>query len=312
MGYTLLTQSLASNDQAMFDRLLLMQNDDAMREFEGDLIKNTLDRISSEMAVQLLEKLTEKFRVSTRQSISILRWLLPLLNSHSASFSKEMSSRKDLISVHQAIDYQIKSLLPAMKLQGRLSLLMNQMDKVGRIILFNVTQSRKILEISHHSSDTSKDFTHVEGGHHARINSIVFDSDSSILTRSSDKKLCRWDLNGKLLHTLDVGEDIPSCLALTNPFQTKKKSKKYLMIAANHIHVWNVTSQHNDKQIGSFQGHASQTRKMRISEDNAYLISSEQQRFVYVWKCKSLYKKNAICWRINYAAQSIHCHAMMM
>merc|ERR1711902_206358 len=129
--YILLTQSLASNDQAMFDRLLLMQNDDAMREFEGDLIKNTLDRISSGMAVQLLEKLTEKFRVSPRQSISILRWLLPLLNSHSASFSKEMSSRKDLISVHQAIDYQIKSLLPAMKLQGRLSLLMNQMDKVN-------------------------------------------------------------------------------------------------------------------------------------------------------------------------------------
>merc|ERR1712218_75037 len=119
--YTLLTQSLASNDQAMFDRLLLMQNDDAMREFEGDLIKNTLDRISSEMAVQLLEKLTEKFRVSPRQSISILRWLMPLLNSHSASLIKELSSRKDLISVHQAIDYQIKSLLPAMKLQGRLS-----------------------------------------------------------------------------------------------------------------------------------------------------------------------------------------------
>merc|ERR1719411_1816711 len=115
----------------MFERLLLMQNDDAMREFEGDLIKNTLDRISSGMAVQLLEKLTEKFRVSPRQSISILRWLLPLLNSHSASFAKNLESRKSLVSVHQAIDYQIKSLLPAMKLQGRLSLLRNQMDKVS-------------------------------------------------------------------------------------------------------------------------------------------------------------------------------------
>merc|ERR1712154_121122 len=143
--YTLLTQSLASNDQAMFDRLLLMQNDDAMREFEGDLIKNTLDRISGEMAVQLLEKLVEKFRVFPRQSISILRWLLPLLNSHSASFSKEMSSRKDLISVHQAIDYQIKSLLPAMKLQGRLSLLMNQMDKVNE---FNAQKHDKTNNIS--------------------------------------------------------------------------------------------------------------------------------------------------------------------
>merc|ERR1712154_70697 len=87
-----------------------------------------------------------------------------------------------------------------------------------------------------------------------------------------------------------MGYSLLSWVDTTLP-NKKKKSKKYLMIAANHIHVWNVTSQHNAKQIGSFQGHASQTRKMRISEDNAYLISSGQQRFVYVWKCKSLYKK---------------------
>ena len=123
----------------MFESLLAMQNDEAMRTFEGDLIKNTLDRIPSQTASQLLEKLAEKFRVSPRQSISILRWLLPLLNSHSASFAKNMSSRKYLISVHQAIDYQIKSLLPAMKLQGRLGLVMNQMEKVAQF-----TQNDKV------------------------------------------------------------------------------------------------------------------------------------------------------------------------
>ena len=63
-----------------------MGHDEAMREFEGDTIKNTLDRISSDMAVQLLEKLTDKFRVQPRQSIAILKWLLPLLNSHSGQF----------------------------------------------------------------------------------------------------------------------------------------------------------------------------------------------------------------------------------
>eukprot|EP00483_Globobulimina_turgida_P000210 UN00210 len=130
--YTLLTQSLKANDEALFDRLLKMQNDDVMREFEGDIIANTLGRISDKMAVDLLEKLTQKFRVSPRQSIPILRWLLPLLNSHSATFAKNLSSRKYLISINQAIDYQIKSLVPAMKLQGRLSLLTNQMDKVHR------------------------------------------------------------------------------------------------------------------------------------------------------------------------------------
>ena len=128
----------------MFNQLLAMQNDEAMREFEGDIIKNTLDRISGKMAVQLLERLTEKFRVSPRQSISILRWLLPLLNSHSASFAKNLSSRKHLISIHQAIDYQIKSLLPAMKLQGRLSLLVNQMEKVNQFTKNNIATNSNI------------------------------------------------------------------------------------------------------------------------------------------------------------------------
>merc|ERR1712241_684796 len=129
--FTLLTQSLNANDEAMFSRLLGMQKDEAMREFEGAMIKNTLSRISSAMAVELLKRLVAKFRVSPRDSVSILRWLLPLLNSHSATFAKDLSSRKHLVSVHQAIDYQIKSLMPAMKLQGRLSLLMNQMNKVS-------------------------------------------------------------------------------------------------------------------------------------------------------------------------------------
>eukprot|EP01084_Bolivina_argentea_P072225 131181_1 len=147
---SLLTQSLKANDQKMFESLLSMQDDEAMRDFEGDLIKNTLDRISSTMAIELLEKLAAKFRVSPRQSISILRWLMPLLNSHSASFAKNLSSRKHLISVHQAIDYQIKSLLPAMKLQGRLSLLMNQMDKVTQFTLHN--NPKNGLEMARHKA----------------------------------------------------------------------------------------------------------------------------------------------------------------
>merc|ERR1712228_701079 len=171
-------------------------------------------------------------------------------------------------------------------------------DKIGRIIVFNITQSRKVLEISHHSMDASKDFKHCEGGHHSRINSIAFDADQTILTCSNDKKLCRWDLNGKLMHTLSVGEDIPSSLTMTKTFKSmnaskKKKDSKFLLIASNNINVWNVSNSNHCKQIGSFQGHASQTRKLRISDDNNYLISSGQQRFVYVWKCKSFYKKKA-------------------
>ena len=134
-------------------------------------------------------------------------------------------------------------------------------DKIGRIIVFNITQSRKVLEISHHSMDASKDFKHAVGGHHARVNSIAFDADQTIVTCSNDKKMCRWDLNGKLLHTLSVGDELPSCLTMTKAFKVakkKKKDSKYLLIASNHINVWNVTNVDHCKQIGSFQGHASQ------------------------------------------------------
>lgn len=130
--YTVLTQSLKSNDQALFERLLGMQNDEAMQEFEDDMIQNTLDRISAEDALKLLEKLAERFRISPRQSLEILKWMLPLLSSHSASFARNESSRPFLVEIQQTIDYHIKTLLPAMKLQGRLSLMMKQIEKVDR------------------------------------------------------------------------------------------------------------------------------------------------------------------------------------
>ena len=109
-----------------------MQNDEAMQEFEGDMIQNTVDRISSDDAVKLLERLADRFRRSPRQSLEILKWLMPLLNSHSAAFAKNETSRPYLVEIQQAIDYHIKTLLPAMKLQGRVSLMMKQIKKVNR------------------------------------------------------------------------------------------------------------------------------------------------------------------------------------
>lgn len=115
----------------MFENLLLMQNEG--REFEDELIRNTLDRISSDVALLLLQRLSMKFRVRPRKTISLLRWLVPLLNRHAGVFSKNLACRKSLESINQAIDYHIKSILPAMKLQGRLSLLVNQIDKVRQL-----------------------------------------------------------------------------------------------------------------------------------------------------------------------------------
>lgn len=148
-------------------------------------------------------------------------------------------------------------------------------DKKGRIVLFNISKGCKILEISQHTKDPSKDFKHVQGGHHTKITCIRFDktineenkSSIHIITSSKDKKLCKWDINGKLINSLSVGSDNPSCFVLSHPFkftQKKKKKKKnnkqdikYAMIASNTINVWDITNSENQKIIGSFQGQAS-------------------------------------------------------
>ena len=114
----------------MFENLL-MENEE--REFEDELISNTLDRLSQETVLKLLKHLSMKFRINPRKSISLLRWLVPLLNRHAGSFAKNLESRKFLESISQTIDYHIKSIIPIMKLQGRLSLLVNQIDKVNKL-----------------------------------------------------------------------------------------------------------------------------------------------------------------------------------
>jgi len=129
----LLTQSLASNDEKMFEDLLIINKeyDDVL--IKDELIHNTLDRISSDVALLLLLKLNEKFRTNYGESMNILRWLIPLLNKHAGFFSSNLNSRQYLVSVYQSIDYHLKSMMPALKLQGRLSLLMNQINKVNNL-----------------------------------------------------------------------------------------------------------------------------------------------------------------------------------
>jgi len=138
----LLTQSLSSNDQKMFEDLININEEYNDLSIEDELIRNTLDRISSETALLLLQKLNEKFRSRHRESIDILRWLIPLLNRHAGFFSSNINSRQHLVSVYQGIDYHLKSMMPALKLQGRLSLLMNQINKVNH--LTNINNNKKI------------------------------------------------------------------------------------------------------------------------------------------------------------------------
>merc|ERR1712013_786256 len=93
-----------------------------------------------------------------------------------------------------------------------------------------------------------------------------------LLTCSSDKKLCRWSLAGKMLSNVSVGDEIPYCLMPTLPFHgasTKKKKKrakqkKFVLVASNTITAYNVSDYESAKAVGTFQGHASRTRLLRM------------------------------------------------
>ena len=126
----ILSQSLLSNDQNMFESLLILNKSFENETMERQFINNTLDKINSKVAIVLLKRLSYKFRSKPRQSIDILKWLIPLLNRHSATFSNNIETRDDLQSIFQTIDYNISSIIPLFKLLGRINLLNNQIQKV--------------------------------------------------------------------------------------------------------------------------------------------------------------------------------------
>ena len=114
----LLTQSLLANDKGLFESVLRLQNENFD---ETQIISNTLSRIDTPIAILLLEKLSIKFRLKPRDSMHVMKWLVPLLAKHDL---KSRPCRAHLARIRQSIDYHCQGMLPALKLQGRLALVM--------------------------------------------------------------------------------------------------------------------------------------------------------------------------------------------
>ena len=102
-----------------------------------------------------------------------------------------------------------------------------------------------------------------------------------LYTCSNDQKIFQWNLKGELLHSIDVGDTIPSCIATTN-FKVFRKAKgiklnqinnnqePFVIVGCSHINVYNLNTKGKgknkgksgnmniNKPIANFTGHASQ------------------------------------------------------
>ena len=128
-----------------------------MSKEKENIISKTMDGISQETALLLLQKLALKFRTKPRESMSLLSWIMSLLNKHGIFLSENIESRKLLIYIHQTIDYQTQYLLPAMKLQGRLNLIVKQIYNQKQNYIQNINNNHTNDTIFNEQSNNSDD-----------------------------------------------------------------------------------------------------------------------------------------------------------
>merc|ERR1719336_1774536 len=106
--HSVLKQALISTDTRMLEVCL--------QSHKQETITNTVKRLSSDEATQLLEKLVDIFRKQHRRAGDLFPWLRTLLYTHPDTLLDSPAHFR----LKQAIDYRIQWLMPLLKFQGRL------------------------------------------------------------------------------------------------------------------------------------------------------------------------------------------------
>merc|ERR1712154_172114 len=89
--------------------------------------------------------------------------------------------------------------------------------------------------------------THVRGGHEQTVNCLRFeradDAKGSlhVISCSHKRRMCKWDLEGKLISSQNIGDNAPFAVTCTFPFKSKKDKQKQqplTVVASASIDVW--------------------------------------------------------------------------
>jgi len=113
-------------------------------------------------------------------------------------------------------------------------------------------------------------------GHSSRINDLVLTQTGQLFSCSEDGFICQWDVHsGQLLWKSKRLQDVPRKLCLTS-------DTTILASGSSTIRLWDLSSKQTIKKI---TGHSSSLTSMKFSEDDKLLLTSSNERFIYLWDC---------------------------
>jgi U3 small nucleolar RNA-associated protein 5 len=117
---TILTQALKTNDHALLESCLVNRAE--------NVIKLSIQRLDSNLAVKLLERLAEKIARNPSQSGQLNIWIKWVMIAHGGYLVTLPNLLKTLSSLHSTLSDRVSTLPRLLALQGRLELLNSQME----------------------------------------------------------------------------------------------------------------------------------------------------------------------------------------
>lgn len=117
---TILNQALRTNDNALLDSCLVHR--------DVEMIKLSVQKLDSALAVRLLERLAEKIARSPNQAGPLNVWIKWVMIAHGGYLVTIPDLVKTLSSLHSTLSDRVSTLPRLLALQGRLQMLNSQME----------------------------------------------------------------------------------------------------------------------------------------------------------------------------------------
>ena len=117
---TVLAQSLRTNDRSLLESCLRVQ--------DLQVVRATIERLGSDLAINLLQNLAERLHSRPGRAGSLLVWVQWTLVAHGGYLASRPDVVKRLAVLHGVVRERAKSLQPLLSLKGRLDMLEAQLN----------------------------------------------------------------------------------------------------------------------------------------------------------------------------------------
>ena len=117
---TVLSQSLRTNDQGLLETCLQVQ--------DLQIVRATIERLGSDLAITLLQRLAERLHSRPGRVGSLLVWVQWALVAHGGYLASRPDVVRRLASLHSVVKERAKSLQPLLSLKGKLDMLEAQVN----------------------------------------------------------------------------------------------------------------------------------------------------------------------------------------